>query len=146
MKLIIIEKGKARLNRLLDWIIYMFFYTIVMIGVSHLFKTMYIDPTHYYIYSFLIVLVVYILNKTIKPVLVKLTIPITGLTLGLFYPFINLFILKIADWILGKHFNLENIWIALIISIILSVMNFLVEGLIIRPIINSFKKEGDVVE
>ena len=34
----------------------------------------------------------FILNKTIKPLLFYLTIPITGITLGLFYPFINLII------------------------------------------------------
>lgn len=146
MKLIIDEKGKIRLNKLIDWIIYMFFYTVILILVSHLFKSMYIDNTHYYTYSFLIVLIVYILNKTVKPILVKLTIPITGVTLGLFYPFINLFILKLADWILGKHFNLENFWIALVISILLSVSNFIVDGLIIKPILKAFKKEGERIE
>lgn len=146
MRLIINEKGKIRLNKILDWIIYMFFYTLVFILVSSLFKSIYINPDHFYIYSFLTVLIVYILNKTIKPILVTLTIPITGLTLGLFYPFINLFILKLTDWILGNNFNLKNIWISLIISILLSTCNFLVEGLIIKPILKAFKKEGEVIE
>lgn len=146
MRLIINEKGKIRLNKILDWVIYMFFYTLVFILVSSLFKSIYINPDHFYIYSFLTVLIVYILNKTIKPILVTLTIPITGLTLGLFYPFINLFILKLTDWILGNNFNLKNIWISLIISILLSTCNFLVEGLIIKPILKAFKKEGEVIE
>lgn len=146
MNLIVKEKGKIHLNKLLDWLLYLFFYTITLIIVSLIFKSMYIDKNHFYIYSFLIVLIVYILNKTIKPILVRLTIPITGLTLGLFYPFINLFILKLADWILGKHFNLENFFIALIISILLSICNFLVEGLIIKPIIRKFSKEGEIIE
>lgn len=146
MRLIIKEKGKIRLNKFLDWLIYMFAYTIVLIFVASFFKSMHIDREHFYVYSFLIVLIVYTLKKTIKPLLVSLTIPITGVTLGLFYPFINLFILKIADWILGKHFELKNIWIALIISILLSVCNFLVEGLIIKPILHTFKKEGDIIE
>ena len=143
MKLLIKEKGKLRLNKLTQWVIYMFFYTLVLILVSCLFKSMYIDNEHYYIYSFLIVFVVYILNETVKPVLVKLTIPITGLTLGLFYPFINLFILKLADWILGSHFDLLDIWVALFISVLLSVSNFIVEGLIIKPLINSLKERGE---
>ncbi len=146
MRLIINEKGKIRLNKILDWVIYMFFYTLVFILVSSLFKSIYINSDHFYIYSFLTVLIVYILNKTIKPILVTLTIPITGLTLGLFYPFINLFILKLTDWILGNNFNLKNIWISLIISILLSTCNFLVEGLIIKPILKTFKKEGEVIE
>ena len=86
MRLIIKEKGKIRLNKFLDWLIYMFFYTLILIIVSKIFDSMYIDTKHYYIYCMLITLIVYILNKTIKPVLVKLTIPITGITLGGFYP------------------------------------------------------------
>ena len=143
MKLLIKEKGKLRLNKFTQWIIYMFFYTLVLILVSCLFKSMYIDNEHYYLYSFLIVFVVYILNETVKPVLVKLTIPITGLTLGLFYPFINLFILKLADWILGSHFDLLDIWVALLISVLLSVSNFIVEGLIIKPLIDTLKSRGE---
>lgn len=146
MRLIIKEKGKLRLNKFLDWLIYMFFYTLILIIVSTFFDSMYIDKMHYYIYSSLITLIVYILNKTVKPILVKLTIPITGITLGLFYPFINLFILKVADWILGSHFNLENFFIALIISILISVSNFLVDGLIIKPILRNFKKAGENIE
>ncbi len=143
MKVIINEKGKLRINKFLEWLIYMFFYTLVLILVSCFFDSMYINNTHYYLCSFLIVLVLYILNKTIKPTLVKLTIPITALTLGLFYPFINLFILKLADWILGKYFELNDIWVALVISILLSVSNFLAEDLIIKPLIDSFKKKSE---
>ncbi len=138
----LIKEGKnfTRINRLLEWLIYMIGYTIVFVIVSYLFDSLYIDTNHAYIYSFLVVLIVYLLNITIKPILVTLTIPITGITLGLFYPFINLFILKIADWILGEHFQLYNFWIALWIAILISVMNFLMEGLIIKPMIKRVKK------
>ncbi len=146
MKLLIKDKGKYRLNKFVDWVIYMFFYTIVLICVSSFFKTMYIDDSHYYIYSFLIVLIVYFLDKGIKPTLVKLTMPLTAITLGLFYPFINLFILKMADWILGSHFDLKNIWIALFISILLTIINFIVDKLIIEPLINILKKESEKFE
>ena len=69
-------------------------------------------------------------------------IPITGITLGLFYPFINLFILKLVDWILGSHFQLENIWIALLVAILLSIINFVMEELVIKPIIKRVNKNG----
>ena len=94
-----------------------------------------------FFWSLLTVLIIYLLNKTIKPVLITLTIPITGLTLGLFYPFINLFILKLVDWILGPHFELDNIYIALLVAIILSIMNFIMEE-IIKTIIKKVKKHG----
>lgn len=126
------KKGKnaSRLNKFMEWLMHIVGYTLVFILVSILFTSIKVDPNHFYLYSILIVLVIYGLNKTIKPILITLTIPITGLTLGLFYPFINLFILKLADWILGSHFELENIWRALLVAILLSIMNFIVAEII----------------
>ncbi|MBR6113310.1 MAG: phage holin family protein [Bacilli bacterium] len=130
MKLVIKDKNKTRINRLFDWVIHMIGYILVFIVVTSFFKSIYIDSDHLIIWSSIIVLVIYILNKTIKPILVTLTIPITGLTLGLFYPFINLFILKLVDWILGKHFQLYNFWIALFVSILLSIINIIMDKII----------------
>lgn len=130
MQLVIKDKNKTRINRLFDWVIHMIGYILVFIGVTSFFKSIYIDSDHLIIWSSIIVLTIYILNKTVKPILVTLTIPITGLTLGLFYPFINLFILKLVDWILGKHFQLYNIWIALFVAILLSITNFIMDKII----------------
>lgn len=141
MQLIIKEKNKLRINRFIEWILYMLGYIIVFIFVTSFFKSIYIDSDNLIIYSTLIVLIIYILNKTIKPLLVSLTIPITGLTLGLFYPFINLFILKLVDLILGNHFELHNIYIALFVAILLSIMNFIMEE-IINKIIRKVKHHG----
>ena len=121
---------KTRLSRFIDWVLHMIGYTLVFIVVTSFFKSIYIDSDHLIIWSAVIVLVIYILNKTVKPILVTLTIPITGLTLGLFYPFINLFILKLVDWILGSHFQLYNFWIALLVSILLSITNLIMDGII----------------
>ena len=142
MQLVIKEKNSERINRFLDWLLYMIGYTLVFILVTNMFKSIYIDINHSYIYSFIAVVIIYILTKTIKPVLVTLTIPITGLTLGLFYPFINLFILKLVDWIMGSHFQLENIKIALLVAVLLSVMNIIMDEIIIKPIIKRVKKDG----
>ena len=139
MKIIIKENKKFRINRIIEWLLYMFGYTLVFILVTSLFKTIYIDSNHLIIWSLIVVLITYILNKTIKPILVTLTIPITGITLGLFYPFINVFILKLVDWMLGKHFEVKNIFVAVIAAILLSITNFIMEHLIKR-IINAVKK------
>ena len=140
MKLIIKEKNITRINRFVDWLLYMLGYTLVFIFVTSLFHTIHIDENHLIIWSFIIELLIYVLNKTVKPILVTLTIPITGLTLGLFYPFINVFILKLADWLLGKHFDVTNIYIAFLAAILLSVMNFIMEE-IIKAIIRKVKKK-----
>lgn len=129
-----VTKKTRKINRLIDWVLHMIGYIIVFIVVTSFFKSIYIDSDHLIIWSSIIVLVIYILNKTVKPILVTLTIPITGLTLGLFYPFINLFILKLVDWILGKHFQLYNFWIALLVSILLSIINLIMDSIIKRLI------------
>ncbi len=141
MNLVIKEKNKVRINRLFDWLIHMIGYTIVFIAVTSLFDSIYIDSDHLIIWSAIIVLVIYILNKTIKPVLVTLTIPITGLTLGLFYPCINVFILKLVDWMLGKHFEVKNLLIALLVAVLLSITNFIMQE-IINNILKKVKKNG----
>lgn len=139
MKLIVKEKKIFRLNRFIDWLLYMIGYTIVFVLVTSLFKTIYVDSNNSLLWSFIIVLIIYALNKTIKPILVTLTIPITGITLGLFYPCINVFILKLADWLLGSHFKINNLFVALFAAILLSITNFMMEHLIKR-IINQVKK------
>lgn len=140
----VITKGKdnkVRFNRFLEWLLYLVGYTLVFLGVSALFQSFYIDKSYYGLYGLIAVVIISILNKTIKPILVTLTIPITGITLGLFYPCINLFILKLTDWMLGSHFDLKNIWIAFFIAILLSIMNLLMEGLIIKPILKKVHHE-----
>lgn len=139
MKLVIKEKNKTRINKGIDWLLYMIGYTIVFIAVTSLFKSIYIDSNHLIIWSAIIVLIIYALNKTVKPILFRLTIPITGITLGLFYPCINVFILKLVDWMLGSHFEVKNIFIALFVAILLSITNFIMEE-IIKSIIEKVKK------
>ena len=140
MQLVIKEKNKVRINRLFDWLIHMIGYTLVFILVTSLFDSIRIDEKHLFLWSGIIVLVIYILNKTVKPILVTLTIPITGITLGLFYPCINVFILKLVDWILRSHFEVKNLYIALFAAILLSIMNFIMEE-IVNIIIKKVHKE-----
>lgn len=141
MNLSIKDTKKIRAIKIIDWLLYMIGYTLVFIFVTSFFKSIYIDIHNTIIWSIIIVLVTYILNKTIKPILVTLTIPITGITLGLFYPCINVFILKLTDWILGNHFEVKNLYIALFVAILLSITNFIMER-VIKKIIIKVKSHG----
>ena len=99
--------------------------------MSLLFKhTLYIDKEYFGLWSFLAVIIIYLLNKTVKPILFRLTIPITGLTLGLFYPFLNLIILKIVSLILYPHFQINGILYALLASILISILNIIMDGIL----------------
>jgi putative membrane protein len=122
--------SKEHLNKFVEWLLYMAGYCLVFIVVTSFFKSIYIDSNHLILWSILIVFIIYVLNKTLKPILVTLSIPIMGLTLGLFYIVINFFILKLVDWMLGPHFQLYNVWIAVFVAFLLSVMNFIVSHLI----------------
>lgn len=125
---------------LFELFISIFCYGLILIAVSIIFpKTIYIDNSNYGLYGFIASFIIHILNKTIKPVIVWLTIPITALTLGLFYPFINVFILHIVHFILGKHFIIRGIFMSFIVAILISIMRHIIDNIVIKPII---KKEN----
>ena len=133
---------KNNINKILDFIITVLVYDLVLILVSNITNTLVIDSSYYGLYSLLGAIIICILNKTIKPILFKLTIPITGVTMGLFYPCLNILILKITDWILLSHFETHGIITLFLTSILISIINLLIEELIIKPIIRRGKKNG----
>lgn len=136
MRVVVAGKKNARLNRMIDWLIYMLGYAIVLIIVSLIFKkTIQIDSSYYGIWGFLAAIIIYLLNKTVKPIIVWFTLPITGITMGLFYPFINVIVLNITDFILGSHFDIKGIIMSFVVAICISLMNILMEKLIIEPIV-----------
>ena len=116
-------------------------YTIILMIVSYLFKnTIYLDDSYYGMWCFIAALLIYILNKTVKPFLVWFTIPITGITLGLFYPFINLGILKLVSLLLGGHFKIYGIWFAVLASILISILNVILDDVIMKK----FNRKSDI--
>lgn len=136
MKVVIKEKNKVRLNIFLDWIINMIGYAIVLILVSIIFKkTIQIDSSYFGIWGLIAAIIIYLLNKTIKPIIVWLTLPITGITMGLFYPFINVIILYITNILLGSHFQIHGILMAFIVAVFISIMNIIMEKIVIESIV-----------
>lgn len=131
-------------NKFFEWLLYMLGYTIVLITVSVLFKEhFYINPKHFGVYAFLASIIIYILNQTIKPVLVYITLPITALTMGLFYPIINVLILYLASFLLGSNFQIKGIILPFLIAIIISILNMFMEGMIIKPIIYKGREKDE---
>lgn len=130
---------RESISKWLDTLIHLIGYTLVLITVSMIFKkTVYVSNLFY---GFLAILIICILNKTIKPVLTWLTIPLTAMTLGLFYPLINAFILKLSDWILGAHFNVKGIVMLIVVSIVISIMNAIMDNWIIDGILKGGKRK-----
>ena len=77
-----------------------------------------------------------IVNSVLRPVLVILTLPLTILTLGLFIPLINAFLLKLVSLMI-RGFEVHDFWSAVFGAILLS----LVSGLL-----NFFINEDGRVE
>ena len=143
MKNIIIEEKhvqkKLVQNKFFEWLLYMVCYAVVLIFVSFLFKSIYINLDYFGLYALIAAIIIYILNQTIKPVLFYLTLPITALTMGLFYPILNLLVLYLTSFILGKNFEISGIIIPFFIAILISFLNILMEGIVIKPIVKRRK-------
>ena len=130
-----------KINKYLDWFIHMLGYALVLVTVSIIFKkTVYIDNSYYGLWGLIAVIIIFALNRTIKPLLVWITLPLTAITLGLFYPLINILILKITDFILMEHFDIHGTFMVFIVSIIISVMNAIMDNIIIDVFLRGMKK------
>ena len=147
MKVIVVDDNKKkktnnkeieyRLNLFLEWLIYMFGYALILLITSNLFRSLYVEN---FIYGFIAAVIIYVLNKTIKPILVTVSLPLIGMSLGLFYFVINGVILLLVNLILGKHFYLTGFFSPIIVSIFISIMNVIMENLIIKPLIERCKR------
>ena len=79
-----------------------------------------------YVTAFLVACMLTILNATVRPILVILTIPITFITLGLFLLVINAFLVMITSAVIDD-FQTDNFWWALAFSVIISIFNSIFE-------------------
>ncbi len=139
MRLVVESKNAYRINRIFEFILYVFGYTVAFLLTEKLFETFVIDDEHKILYSVVAVLVIYVLNQVVKPLLITLTMPITGITFGLFYFVINTVILKLTDWIMGPRLDFTDIWILFFIAILLSFIHFIIEEVVIKPIVKRAK-------
>ena len=129
----IVTRGKF--NLILEILLYSVLYTAAFMAVESMFDSFVINSDYKVVIAFLAIIIIYILEKVLKPILVTISTPITGITFGLFYFVINAFILKITDWILVSKLDFTDIWVLFFISIVLALLNLLIEKLIIEPII-----------
>lgn len=77
-----------------------------------------------FVSAFLAALVLGLVNTFIKPVLLILTLPVNILTLGLFTFVINALMILLASSVVDG-FKVSGFWWALLFSLILSVVNYL---------------------
>ncbi len=79
-----------------------------------------------YVGSFWVALIVALLlglvNVTLKPILVILTLPLTIMSLGLFLLVINAVLIQLVSWVVDD-FGVTNFWWAVLFSILLTILN-----------------------
>jgi putative membrane protein len=71
-----------------------------------------------------------VINATIKPVLIILTLPFTVVTLGLFIFLVNAFCLGLVAW-LTPGFGVHGFWAALFGSIFISLVSWVLSALVV---------------
>lgn len=78
-------------------------------------------------------LVLALLNASIKPILQLLSLPISILTLGIFYLVVNAFMLYAASWIANGIFRvgfiIDSFGSAFVASIVISLVTSIVNGI-----------------
>lgn len=69
-----------------------------------------------------------VLNIFVKPILIILTLPVTILSLGLFLFVINAVTLLLTDRIMGSSFEIESFGMALLIAVMMSIVNLIIQN------------------
>lgn len=79
--------------------------------------------------AIIVAIVLALLNLVVKPILVLLTLPVTIVTLGLFLLVINAVIILLVDAFISG-FNVDGFWVALIFSLLLSIVQSILFSLL----------------
>lgn len=77
-----------------------------------------------YLTAVMVAVVLMLLNLIVKPILVLFTLPVTIVTFGLFLLVINAVIILLVDAFIGG-FTVDGFWVALIFSLLLSIVQAL---------------------
>ena len=125
---------KSVKHKIYEIILYLISYTITFMIVQMFFKSFVIAEPKW-LYAFIATVIIYALNQVVRPILFTFSMPIIGITFGLFYVVINCLILKITDWVMFDKLDFNNLFVLFFISILLSILRFLIEDIILKPII-----------
>ena len=103
------------------------FNAVALLLLSQLFESYYIEG---FGTAILASLILAILNVSVKPILVVLTLPITILSLGLFLLVINTVTLWITQAVIGSSFVIDGIIYVFIGAVLLSIFNLFINKII----------------
>ena len=90
-------------------------------------------------------LVFSVVNIFVRPLLILFTLPLVILTLGIALFFINLFMLYLTSWIVDD-FTIDTFWWAVLATIIIWVVNLLLEAFFGDDLRASRRRGPEVVD
>jgi len=109
-----------------SFIIRLLITALAVILTSYLLPGVHVDN---FLSAIILSLLLALLNVTLKPILVIITIPVTFLTMGLFLLVINALMILLADAIL-PGFIVDGFWWAVAFSVVLWIINSILRNLI----------------
>ena len=98
--------------------------SISIFAVSYILSGIQVDS---FVIALIVAVVMALLNVTLKPLLVLITIPLTILTFGLFLLVVNVLVLYAAAALIDG-FYIAGFWWALLFSLLVSFMNSILIG------------------
>ncbi len=121
----------AKKDNSTEFIVGIIVYGMVLMMASGLFEA--IDVKNFF-YAIIAALILNLLNDTIKPLLVVLTLPLNIITLGIAYPIVNVILLQFCDFLMGDAFTISGFFASFIIAIFISFMKILLDRLITKKV------------
>ena len=128
----IYSKDKSFKYVILEYTLTLIINSIVLILASKIFKGFYIQS---FGYAIITSLVISLLSSTVKPFLKLIFLPVSVITTGIFYPFINVIILKLASLIMGDTFVVEGWILPFFIALFISFTTLILDKLITKNVI-----------
>ena len=128
----IYSKDKDFKYVILEYTLTLLINSIVLILASKIFKGFYIES---FGYAIITSLVISLLSSTVKPFLKLVFLPVTIVTTGIFYPFINVIILKLASLIMGDAFVVKGWILPFFIALFISFVTLILDKVITKNII-----------
>jgi putative membrane protein len=99
--------------------------TISIFAVSYILSGIEVDS---FLIALVVAVVMAVLNVTLKPLLILITIPLTIVTFGLFLLVVNVLVLYAAEALIDG-FHIAGFWWALLFSLLVSFINSILFGL-----------------
>jgi putative membrane protein len=99
--------------------------TLSIFAVSYILTGIHVDSI---MTALVLAIIMAVLNSTVRPLLVIITIPLTLLTFGLFLLVVNVLVLYVAEMLIGG-FSIDGFWWALLFSVLVTFVNGVLFGL-----------------